>query len=572
MDEKIARVISGISTWDEIKSFENNARARNSLTPEIVTALGMRSIEIAKILVAEKTGLDLLRLSPAEEKIVRAVGEYVAIKRSEGKYPGRTLEQIKNRGLLGAAENAVCRATPTQGYQSLADASLEELSYEQIVIEHPDEFSPRAVWFSRRTLGLPNTSETPPADTSGETQTRTVTVIQWQKQQAKENDGVLPKFTNADTASLLGMNDLQQFGRVLGNIQSRIDFACYKCGLPPLGLAADAPFARAWSQEGRDWKFPVNVMQAASQARVWSDEDFDCILRITEELPGQSHVFWTEELATNESKVKDWAYGFESQLATVVPQNEQEQGARRNPPWSRDELILALDLYLRHRESPLGKESKEVIGLSEFLNRMGKVLGLVETDSYRNANGVYMKMMNFRHHDPEYVKDGRVGLTRGNKDEVVVWEEFSGDRVLLEQVVTAIRATVETHVIDRELEGEDELGIIEAKEGKILSRLHRVRERNRKLVEAKKKRVLKETGSLICEACGFDFVSKYGPVAEGIIDVHHTKPIHTLMPGETTKLDDLTLLCANCHRVVHSTKKWLAIDEIRALLMREKAN
>ncbi|MCM2308477.1 MAG: HNH endonuclease [Sulfuritalea sp.] len=566
MDHNLALRISRLANWDDIASLEINARERGRLTTEVADALRQRSIELAKSFIAEKTGIDLTSLSPAEEKIVRAVGEYVAIKKREGKYPGRTLEQIKNRGLLGAAENAVCRATPTQGYQSLVDASLEELSYEQIVIEHPDEFSPRAVWFSRRTLGLPNTSDAAPADTGGDTQTRTVTVLQWQKQVAKENDGVLPAFTNVNTAAILGMDDLQRYGRVLGNIQSRIDFACYRCGLPPLGLAADSPFERAWAQEGRDWKFPVDTMQAAAQARVWADTDFDQVLRVTEELPGQAHIFWTEELSTNEAQVKAWAYGPASKLSDSAPRNDQEPGVRRNPPWSRDELILALDLYLRHRESPPGKDSKEVTELSNFLNHMGEVLGLGEADSYRNTNGVYMKMMNFRHHDPEYVKDGRVGLARGNKDEVVVWHEFSGDPVRLVQVVAAIRATVETHTSDRELEGADDPDIVEAEEGRVLTRLHRVRERNRKLVEAKKKQALKEAGKLICEACGFDFVSKYGPTAEGIIDVHHTKPVHTLMPGDTTKLDDLALLCANCHRIVHSAKKWLTIEQVKALV------
>lgn len=562
MDQQLAITISRLASWDDISSLEKNAKARGRLTTEVAEALRQRSIELAKSFIAERTNINITRLSPAEEMIVRAVGEYVAIKKREGKYPSRTLEQIKNRGLLGAAENAVCRTAPTQGYHSLVDASLEELSYEQVVIEHPNEFSPRAVWFSRRTLGLPNTSDVAPVDATGDTQTRTVAVLQWLKQRATDNDGVLPAFANADTASILGMDDLQRYGRVLGNIQARIDFACYQCGLPPLGLAADAPFERAWSQEGRDWKFPIDTMQAAAQLRIWSDTDFDRLVQATEGLPGQAHSFWTEELTTKEAQVRTWAYG----LVSTATASDLEVQPSRNPPWSRDELILALDLYLQHRDSPPGKDSKEVTELSNFLNRMGQVLGLAKTGSYRNANGVYMKMMNFRHHDPSYVKDGRVGLSRGNKDEIVVWEEFSSDPMKLAMVAAAIRATVDAHVSDGELQGEEEPGCQEAEEGRVLTRLHRVRERKRKLVEAKKKLALKETGQLTCEACGFDFVSKYGPTAEGIIDVHHTKPVHTLMPGDTTKLDDLALLCANCHRVVHSATKWLTIEQVKELV------
>ena len=198
---------------------------------------------------------------------------------------------------------------------------------------------------------------------------------------------------------------------------------------------------------------------------------------------------------------------------------------------------------------------------------MGGVLGLADTSTYRNVNGVYMKLMNFRRFDPNYVKDGKVGLSRGNKDEEVVWNEFSPDPGRLSNVVAAIRSTVDAHADSRELEGVDEPDIQEAEEGRVLTRLHRVRERSRKLVDARKKVAMKEHGRLFCEACGFDFSVKYGPTVSGLIDVHHTKPIHTLSQGDTTKLDELALLCANCHRVVHSSRKWLTVEQVQQLLL-----
>jgi hypothetical protein len=86
----------------------------------------------------------------------------------------------------------------------------------------------------------------------------------------------------------------------------------------------------------------------------------------------------------------------------------------RNPPWSRDELILALDLYVRSKGNPPGKSSPEIMGLSSLLNRIagGSEGG---TADFRNPNGVYMKLMNFRRFDPVYQEQGKTGLTRGNK-------------------------------------------------------------------------------------------------------------------------------------------------------------
>jgi hypothetical protein len=116
--------------------------------------------------------------------------------------------------------------------------------------------------------------------------------------------------------------------------------------------------------------------------------------------------------------------------------------APRNPPWSRDELILALDLYMTNPASPPSQESAAVAELSAVLFRMARLLDLSTAETFRNANGVYMKMMNFRRLDPAFIGAGMKGLTRGNKDEAVVWEEFSGDRERLAAVAKAIRAAI----------------------------------------------------------------------------------------------------------------------------------
>ena len=106
----------------------------------------------------------------------------------------------------------------------------------------------------------------------------------------------------------------------------------------------------------------------------------------------------------------------------------------------------------------------------------------------------------------------------------------------------------------------------EGEEGAILSRIHRYRERDRKLVATKKNDVLKKTGALKCESCSFEFGQTYGKRGEGFIEVHHTKPLYTLGPKSTTKLEDLAVLCANCHRMVHAERPWLDMQALKALV------
>jgi putative restriction endonuclease len=36
-----------------------------------------------------------------------------------------------------------------------------------------------------------------------------------------------------------------------------------------------------------------------------------------------------------------------------------------------------------------------------------------------------------------------------------------------------------------------------------------------------------------------------------------------LKDGDTTRLEDLALLCANCHRMIHRASPWLSVEELR---------
>jgi predicted HNH restriction endonuclease len=410
MEETIKKIISGISSWDELRNFEINARERGRFDDELAVAVAVRTSQLGRALVARHTNLDLSELNAAEAKIVDAVAAYVGIKKAKGSHPEYTFRQIRNRGLLGAAEAAVCRSTPTEGFQTLVEEDLGEISYEQIVLEHPEFFSTRAAWYARRALGLENETPRP----------------------------------------------------------------------PPPESAADATIAQQV----------------------------------------------------------------------------------RNAAWSRDELILALDLYIRHRIKPLQKYAPEIVELSSDLNRLGETLDQ-RSPTYRNENGVYMKLMNFKSIDPFYVKEGKKGLNRNNKDEAVVWAMYAGEPAKLSAVAQLIRAGILAHEEDHVLAEMGEPEIMPAEEGRMATRLHTYRERDRRIIVDAKKAFLKKHNRLFCQCCGFDFSKRYGTIGEGIIDVHHTKPVHTLKPGELTEVHDLALLCANCHRVIHSKRKWLTLDEVR---------
>ena len=233
-----------------------------------------------------------------------------------------------------------------------------------------------------------------------------------------------------------------------------------------------------------------------------------------------------------------------------------------NPTWSRDELILALDLYVRYKGNPPGKAAPEVLELSSLLNSLARGAN----SDFRNANGVYMKVMNFRRFDPIFVAQGKFGLQRGGLDEAIVWQIFANDVDRLTTTSKAIKANAGLPANDSFSADDLDAGLQEAEEGRLLTAQHVRRERSRKLIEAKKKSVVAAGGTLTCEACLFDYEKVYGERGKGFIEVHHTKPVHSLLPGATTHVRDLALVCANCHRMIHARSQWMTMEQLRVAL------
>jgi 5-methylcytosine-specific restriction protein A len=234
----------------------------------------------------------------------------------------------------------------------------------------------------------------------------------------------------------------------------------------------------------------------------------------------------------------------------------------RNPPWQRDELILALDLYFKHNPNHIGKNHPEVVALSKVLNALPIHADRPDAAKFRNPNGVYMKLCNFLPRDKTYTG---AGLRRGNALEQKVWDEFAADKNSLALTAEAIKARLKAAATqEKTAEAEDDEE--EFSEGRVLFRAHRSRERNRTLVKKAKALALKKYGKLACEVCSFDFAARYGKLGADYIECHHVVPISQIAPGAKTKVADLCLLCSNCHRMVHKRRPWLAVGELKALL------
>jgi 5-methylcytosine-specific restriction protein A len=70
-----------------------------------------------------------------------------------------------------------------------------------------------------------------------------------------------------------------------------------------------------------------------------------------------------------------------------------------------------------------------------------------------------------------------------------------------------------------------------------------------------------------CVVCDFDFGRAYGRDAEGLIHVHHIRPVSELGERyEVNAVEDLRPVCPNCHAVIHRRREPFTIEEVRMML------
>lgn len=233
----------------------------------------------------------------------------------------------------------------------------------------------------------------------------------------------------------------------------------------------------------------------------------------------------------------------------------------KNPKWTRDELILALELYLRVNPIHVSEKHPEIIELSEFLNKLPIHPLNQQIDRFRNTNGVYMKLCNFLRFDPSYTGKG---LERGGQLEKEIWDEYADDKNRLINTVKAIRnaaSIIPPPKDEIELETEELFN-----EGRILTQLHIRRERNQKVVKRKKETVLNMTGALKCEVCSFNFYAVYGELGYGFAECHHITPLSSLDSEGKTTISELAIVCANCHRMLHRSRPLLSIYQLKTTI------
>jgi 5-methylcytosine-specific restriction protein A len=236
---------------------------------------------------------------------------------------------------------------------------------------------------------------------------------------------------------------------------------------------------------------------------------------------------------------------------------------KRAPDWAWEEIVLACDLVVQNGWKQLTEDNPKIAELSGLLQKMDIHPPEVRGGKFRNVNGVVRKTADIATARPDY----QGGRTKGGHRTEAVVAEFVARPDVMHAAAASLRSSLlagEVPAVPLEVGYEDESEL----EGRLFLRLHAYRERKPGLKKKKIKSVLASGGILACQACEFDFGKFYGERGQGYIECHHIEPLH--MGGEKRRgLDDLALLCANCHRVIHKQLPWPTPTELRELILNQ---
>ncbi|WP_349826578.1 HNH endonuclease [Brevibacterium litoralis] len=224
-----------------------------------------------------------------------------------------------------------------------------------------------------------------------------------------------------------------------------------------------------------------------------------------------------------------------------------------NPTWIREELLVVAHAMrtksLRSNKpgwSKLEPKDEESAWASSLLRNAPFHPQADRDEKFRGPGSIRAKSENLRTARPDYIQKG----TKTTKAEVEFAKIYHDNDERLALAAQEVEETILKHAGQKFFAPTEITHPSGAAEGKSISVVSRRYERSWVLRQAKIDAVLRGGGVIQCEVCNFNFAKVYGPRGEGYIEVHHVEPLHET--GERwTVINDLVLLCSNCHRIIH---------------------
>lgn len=73
-----------------------------------------------------------------------------------------------------------------------------------------------------------------------------------------------------------------------------------------------------------------------------------------------------------------------------------------------------------------------------------------------------------------------------------------------------------------------------------------------------------------CQACEFNFEEVYGELGKSYIECHHLNPLSERKDYHDSSINDVCVLCSNCHRMIHRSNPILTLEQLKNKLENHK--
>jgi predicted HNH restriction endonuclease len=209
-----------------------------------------------------------------------------------------------------------------------------------------------------------------------------------------------------------------------------------------------------------------------------------------------------------------------------------------------------------------------------------RILGLLElVEAVQNQNQpearIYLnkkllsvsEIQTALNHSPELIIDGDLNSF---KVETSLNRESSESADILEWIAASIKVLGPIFQLagpicsEEQIQSDPEEHYLEGEPG---YRMHLHRERNSDVIsKAKENFKSRNNGKLYCEICQFDFLKTYGERGRDFAEAHHIHPISEMNQQGVTKVEDIRIVCSNCHRMLHR-RPFFTTDQLKKLII-----
>jgi len=219
--------------------------------------------------------------------------------------------------------------------------------------------------------------------------------------------------------------------------------------------------------------------------------------------------------------------------------------------WTRDEVILGLDVLFSLNPKQLHKNHPSIIKLSNLLVSLPIIPVAKREEGFRNNVGVSSMLRNFLIGQNQTLKSFNVGQIFYE-----VYYQYKDNLVELHNIAAAIRRCIE--FTQNQTYG-DPLECEDFPEGAILFHVHRN-------VETKYNKFFRNP-ILECEVCGLQPSRIYLDMGnQSVLSKHLLVSPAELDPNVILTKTDFINVCQNCHRALHLLRPWLSRLECEKIL------